>query len=274
MYSYGRVSTQSSARSCFSSTSSLDSVAFLKTKLGPLMDIKHGDKSVLPMVYYLSGQEVEELEKTNENKMFIAHRQDLFSVECNSISATRSRLLGLQISPVHYGREGSFAMQLNHGWFQNNGGCGFILKPQWLREGHAPPKRSGELSVSVISGHFLPVRRGRENLSNVVVRVRLIGAPEDEKEYKTIPVEGSLKPKWGEVDSKNPMRFQVSRPEIGVVHLVVEFLTEEKRVKTIAQASAPITCIEKGYRIVPLYDVQCRPVFGFLFVRIRNDFVS
>jgi len=114
-----------------------------------------------------------------------------------------------------------------------------------------------------------------------------LGAAEDEKQFETKFKEGALNPSWADpTNSKEKaFRFRITRPEVAALLVqLIEPKTENKLPATlssgahiegqIAQSCAPVGCIREGYRIIPLYDARCQPVFGFLFVRLWNDFLG
>jgi phosphatidylinositol phospholipase C gamma-1 len=74
-------------------------------------------------------------------------------------------------------------MQINHGKFQDNGNCGYVLKPNYmLKDSYNPLKRDRsvndnlyEIDVSIISGHHLPkVRNDLTNISSPFVEIECI----------------------------------------------------------------------------------------------------
>ena len=81
-------------------------------------------------------------------------------------------------------------LQINQGWFLQNGGCGYVLKPSSIRKGvfDSPgiSTESFQLKVSVILGrHLNGIKRQYENgakqrtPTNTVVKVEIIGHPVD-----------------------------------------------------------------------------------------------
>jgi len=62
-------------------------------------------------------------------------------------------------------------MALNEGLFEDNGRCGYVLKPEFMRSSDsgfgqdlpAPSDWLRRLTLTVISGHMLPKRPGDSN---------------------------------------------------------------------------------------------------------------
>ena len=77
--------------------------------------------------------------------------------------------------------------------FSENGGCGYLLKPEFLRDpstGYSPIGPCGldpicyptwKINIKVISGHNIPKRESGES-SNAYVKLRIRGHETDESE--------------------------------------------------------------------------------------------
>ena len=222
------------------------------------------------------------------------------------LSSGLARARGIQCSPVKFSSRSSrglASLYLSQGWFANNGGCGYVVKPNWLRQGATQDPAGGRdsnksVSILIISAHFLPSSRSRnaaagERLTTVQPRVvmRITGAVQDSRSFMTQEGSGS----WLHFRWSNPLTqrsaahsFPLSYPSIAQVTFQVLEETgatqqgpenkaaspTSRSTRPLAQASAPVTCLRSGFRVVPLYDHHCKPVFGFLFVRLWSDFAE
>jgi len=73
-------------------------------------------------------------------------------------------------------------LMLHDGWFEDNGRCGYVLKPEFMRSGKVefgphlpqPSERSRILTVRVISGYLLPKEAGDSNSDIVDPYVQVI----------------------------------------------------------------------------------------------------
>ena len=74
---------------------------------------------------------------------------------------------------------------LNFGFFEDNGSCGYVLKPEFMRSepfqfnqnGPHPAEWTWKLTVRVISGHKLPKKLG-DSVKNIVdPYVKVITSP-------------------------------------------------------------------------------------------------
>ena len=98
-------------------------------------------------------------------------------------------LSGLQLAAINF-QKPEKELQINQGWFLQNGGCGYVLKPNSMTKGcFESPAISSEsflLSISIISGrHLNDILRQqdtgakRKTPTNTVVKVEIIGHPVD-----------------------------------------------------------------------------------------------
>ena len=154
---------------------------------------------------------------------------------------------------------------LNDAKFSDNGGCGYILKPDFLREPN--PKYSPILSststflhpkklkITIISGQCMPgsSSNGENNVIRPYVRVNIFGHPMeyddlDQKYHTSIVENNSFNPFWNEVVS-----IEVKLPALAFLQLSVhdkKSLTNvgEKIIKdpTLGSFIAPINMLSQG----------------------------
>ncbi|KAM4554328.1 1-phosphatidylinositol 4,5-bisphosphate phosphodiesterase zeta-1-like [Fundulus diaphanus] len=161
---------------------------------------------------------------------------------------------GAQIVALNFQSLG-LPMDLNDGRFQDNGGCGYVLKPEVLmsRERSFDPSSSQhrlkptQLLLKVISGSNLPVPKSGKAL-DPFVRVEIHGIPSDSRCKNTQTVKNnSLSPHW-DAD----MNFSISVPELCLVRFCVRDQTSLFRSEFVGQYTLPFTSLKKGYRWVPL----------------------
>ncbi|EZG86313.1 phosphoinositide phospholipase C [Gregarina niphandrodes] len=129
--------------------------------------------------------------------------------------------------------------------FLENGRCGYILKPAYLR-GLDAPSGSGprELSLKVLGGRqlFVPYV-GRRSFS---VRVSLFDDDRETQVHSTSAVESSgLDPRWNE-----RLVFEIKQPSFALVVFEVSAADE-----VVCGFAVPAACIQQGIRWVPLWDL-------------------
>ncbi|TNN68544.1 1-phosphatidylinositol 4,5-bisphosphate phosphodiesterase delta-4 [Liparis tanakae] len=171
--------------------------------------------------------------------------QDMWNVGCQMV-ALNFQTAGLE-------------MDLNDGLFRQNGGCGFVLKPDFMRGGATrfSPERPGErpgygprrLSIQVISGQQLPkVNQKEGSIVDPLVRVEVYGVPQDQNREETSHINNNgFNPVWNET-----LNFVVHAPELALVRFEVEDHDKASRNDFMGQFTLPFTCIQAGYRHVHL----------------------
>lgn len=171
--------------------------------------------------------------------------QEMWSVGCQMV-ALNFQTAGLE-------------MDLNDGLFRQNGCCGFVLKPDFMRDGNAgfssekPEERRGykplRLSIQVISGQQLPkVNQKEGSIVDPLVRVELYGVPKDQNREETSHIQNNgFNPVWNET-----LNFVVHAPELALVRFVVEDYDKASRNDFIGQFTLPFTCLQPGYRHIHL----------------------
>ena len=83
---------------------------------------------------------------------------------------------------------------INDAKFSDNGGCGFILKPEFLRN-HSQPyscngldqlemKTAWKIHINLLSGHLLNAKAESNDIFNPFVEMKIRGHPADEKDHE------------------------------------------------------------------------------------------
>ena len=79
---------------------------------------------------------------------------------------------------------------INDGKFCDNGGCGFILKPEYLRDHNKKLEENSDpwkINIKILSGHFLIGKSGSNNNIIPKVKISIKGHPVDEKSAEGLP---------------------------------------------------------------------------------------
>ncbi|KAA0146806.1 hypothetical protein FNF29_07782 [Cafeteria roenbergensis] len=211
-------------------------------------------------------------------------------VDSSNFSPGRFWALGCQLAALNY-QYGDRSVHTNQAFFSQNGGCGYVLKPAWMRsDGPIAPfhhsgspsqrrptgTRSVKLTVTVISAHFLPKPREYKDGRDIIdpfVEVRVAGAPADEACHTTgVISDNGFNPCW--VDPAKPSlkptaTFTVGRPDVAVL----TFSVSDKNLAgsvIVAQAGVPLAALRTGTRAIALLDSLSLPLPATkLIVRIR-----
>uniref|UniRef100_A0A8C2SSR7 Phosphoinositide phospholipase C n=1 Tax=Coturnix japonica TaxID=93934 RepID=A0A8C2SSR7_COTJA len=101
--------------------------------------------------------------------------------------------VGCQMVALNFQTPG-IPMELQNGKFLDNGGCGYVLKPEFLRNQKSTfnPHNVGRyskpvsLSIRLISGHQLPPSNlSKSNKADPLVQIEIYGVPEDQAKRKS-----------------------------------------------------------------------------------------
>uniref|UniRef100_A0A3Q4AU78 Phosphoinositide phospholipase C n=1 Tax=Mola mola TaxID=94237 RepID=A0A3Q4AU78_MOLML len=183
---------------------------------------------------------------------------------------------GCQIVALNFQTAGE-GMDLNDGLFHQNGSCGYVLKPSFMREAEkrfdpeAPQKRDGYLpvvlTVQVISGQQLPkVNIKEDSIVDPLVRVEIHGVPMDQAKQETRHIENNgFNPVWYDT-----LRFTIHTPELALVRFVVEDYEKTSKNDFVGQYVLPLRCMQQGYRHIHLLSKDGTSIPpSSLFVHIR-----
>ncbi|KAJ0029395.1 hypothetical protein NQD34_004392 [Periophthalmus magnuspinnatus] len=175
--------------------------------------------------------------------------------------------VGAQLVALNF-QSSDVAIDLNDGGFLDNGGCGYVLKPDVLMSmkrfdpgwGH---HGMANVIIKVISGSNLPVTGGKA--MDPFVKVKIYGVACDVGKGKTqIIRNNSLSPYWGTV-----MTFKITIPELSLVRFCVRDRTGLFSSEFVGQYTLPFLSMKKGYRWVPLRDQNgCSLDPASLFVHV------
>jgi hypothetical protein len=96
-------------------------------------------------------------------------------------------------------------MQINGGKFRENGGCGYVLKPEYMYDSNAKPSPPIKITGVLLSGQQLP-KKSSSNVTkisegiNPYVTIALYGLREKKQEFtsKSI-INNGFNPIWNQV---------------------------------------------------------------------------
>ncbi|XP_053872465.1 1-phosphatidylinositol 4,5-bisphosphate phosphodiesterase zeta-1 [Malaclemys terrapin pileata] len=165
--------------------------------------------------------------------------------------------VGCQMVALNFQTPG-LQMELQNGKFMDNGCCGYLLKPEFMRDFTTqfnPYNVTGNhnpvtLSIRLISGYQLPPSNlSRTNKADPLVQIEIHGVPEDQVKQQTCVIKSNaLCPRWNET-----FTFTVQVPELALVRFSVEDQISLAANEFLGQYTLPLLCMNKGYRHVPLF---------------------
>ncbi|XP_005040465.1 PREDICTED: 1-phosphatidylinositol 4,5-bisphosphate phosphodiesterase zeta-1 [Ficedula albicollis] len=164
--------------------------------------------------------------------------------------------IGCQMVALNFQTRG-LPMELQDGKFLDNGACGYVLKPEFLRDCNTSftPRNVGgyskpmSLSIRLISGHQLPPSSlSKTNKADPIVQIEIYGVPEDQTRKKSsVARSNALCPKWNEM-----FNFTIQVPELALIRFCVEDEISLVNREFLGQYTLPVMCLNTGYRNVPL----------------------
>jgi len=194
---------------------------------------------------------------------------------------------GCQIVALNYQTDDRQNL-LNRAMFNGNGGCGYILKPRYLREPiftYSPTCAGGldrsefpclRLTVEILSGQHIPRPNNSENgeVIDPYVEVKVRGHLDDfsnennrHQETKTVRNNG-FSPSWRE-----KFEFYLTAPELAFLELKVKDHSHSNKDLHLGSFAARVEDMQEGYRRAYLVDYagkQLKP--ASLFLRIEKKF--
>ncbi|KAA0712069.1 1-phosphatidylinositol 4,5-bisphosphate phosphodiesterase delta-4 [Triplophysa tibetana] len=192
--------------------------------------------------------------------------QDMWNVGCQIVA------LNFQTAGVE--------MDLNDGLFSQNGRCGYVLKPAFMRntdksfDPEIPQNQDGyqplSLYIQVISGQQLPKVNIKEgSIVDPLVRVEIHGVPLDQAKQETRYIDNNgFNPVWYDT-----LQFNIQVPELALVRFVVEDYDKTSKNDFVGQFTLPFSCIQPGYHHIHLLSrdgTSIAPASLFVHIRITK----
>ncbi|XP_037549969.1 1-phosphatidylinositol 4,5-bisphosphate phosphodiesterase delta-1a [Nematolebias whitei] len=151
-------------------------------------------------------------------------------------------------------------MHINQGRFLPNGFCGYILKPEFLRNvssqfnpntlSKGPWLKKKTFHIMVISAQQLPKlnKDKQKSIVDPLVRIEIFGVPADNASKEThYIINNGFNPMWNE-----KFQFTIHVPELALVRFLVEDYDAASQNDFVGQYCLPLTNIQMGYRHIPL----------------------
>jgi hypothetical protein len=161
-------------------------------------------------------------------------------------------------------------VQLNRAMFRQNGGCGYVLKPWYLRDPNCKDLRgrnSCALSIKIISGQHLP-RPGDSENGDVIdpyCSVKLFAPSGVQKKITKVVTDNGFNPQW---DAQ--FVFKVDEFDLSFLRIAVKDRNIATKDVFIASFCAALPNLETGYKHLPLRDKKGNQLLrSTLFVHIN-----
>ncbi|XP_037379938.1 1-phosphatidylinositol 4,5-bisphosphate phosphodiesterase delta-4 isoform X2 [Talpa occidentalis] len=171
-------------------------------------------------------------------------------------------------------------MDIYDGFFRQNGGCGYVLKPDFLRDAQSSfhpekpisPFKAQILLIQVISGQQFPkgAKTKEASITDPLVRVEIFGVRPDTNWRDTNHVENNgFNPYWGQT-----LCFRLLVPELALLRFVVKDYNWTSRDDFVGQYTLPWTCMRQGYRHIHLLSkdgISLHPASIFVYICTREE---
>jgi phosphatidylinositol phospholipase C delta len=173
--------------------------------------------------------------------------------DSSNLDPQKAFALGVPIVAMNY-QTWDENMRLYDGRFNTNGRCGYLLKPEYLRNASVlPTNQPYLLTVNVLLGTQLPPpeSQGANAEPRYKVCLRLTGAPEDAEtnapRHTRALTSIEASPFWNET-------FEFTVTNIELAAITIRVTDEEELIDNdIGEAVTPLLSLRLGYRAVPLF---------------------
>jgi len=192
---------------------------------------------------------------------------------------------GCQIVALNYQTDDRQNL-LNRAMFAGNGGCGYILKPKYLREpsiNYSPISPSGLdwskfkpliLSLDILSGQHIPRPSGNEEgeVIDPYVEVKIRGHEDDfgdsNNHVATEAVRNNgFNPSW-----RQSFQFNIKLPDLAILDLKVKDHSRSGKDHHLGSFAARVADLQEGYRRAYLVDYAGRELKpASLFIKVRKE---
>lgn len=190
--------------------------------------------------------------------------------DSSNFDPVKSWICGVQIAALNFQSLHDDSMLINKVFFRMNGGSGFILKPDFLRNGEYEKNYFNpvmKIKLSIIAGHLLQnCNTNNKDISDISVMAYLVGCWEDDyfnnNKFSTKKIKQNL---------INPI-FDNESTVFDVYEKDLSFLIFKlyAGANVLARSCVPLSTMMCGLRSVPLYDHNVNQIpDASLIVRIK-----
>ncbi len=177
--------------------------------------------------------------------------------------------VGCQIVALNWQSSQTYELRLNKGRFVDNGNCGYVLKPAYLRDvDGAHPREKITLCVEVISAFCLP-KPAQATKGEIVdpYVLMFVEGPEldggNSVRTQTIDDNG-FHPVWRGF-GRNEATFTIPVWEMSTLVLQV-WDTDVDADDFLAEIFVPLPLLKRGLRVFPLKDLVSHPLTGAVLI--------
>lgn len=168
-------------------------------------------------------------------------------------------------------------MQLNQAKFRDNGGCGYLLKPEFMfHENFDPFDRNSligvepwTISIRIIAGRHLC--RSKKGIASPFVEIEVIGAPYDSgvKLVSKRILDNGFNPKWNE----DICVFVIANPDFALLRFLVQDEDVFGEPNFIGQATYPVSKLKFQFCLLFLVESNLLIHTISTYIKISDRFL-
>jgi phosphatidylinositol phospholipase C delta len=171
---------------------------------------------------------------------------------------------GSQLVALNWQTSSSYELRFNKGRFRENGNCGYLLKPEFMRTTQAVPEEKVRyLRIEILSAYSLPKPEGeaKGEIIDPYVWVFLEGNGEEETKHRTVTIDDNgFHPIYRGTAGST---FTVCVKCWSLAVLVIQVWDSDLDADDfLAEAFIPLGMLRTGVRAVPLWDIVSRNILG------------
>ncbi|CAK9297085.1 unnamed protein product [Gordionus sp. m RMFG-2023] len=179
---------------------------------------------------------------------------------------------GCQIVAMNYQSDDK-KMQLYHAKFRDNGGMGYLLKPDYLLSNYdetSPTERQEKLlKLKIISAQQLPKPYRNVHDKDVIdpyVKIEVIGFKTTQKAKTSIIANNGFNPVWNEA-----FEFVIDDPQSAILRFVVKDFNSSSKNDFIGQFTIPFKCLMEGCKFFKLLNKHNQSLSMGSFILVHVD---
>ncbi|XP_021368039.1 1-phosphatidylinositol 4,5-bisphosphate phosphodiesterase eta-2-like isoform X2 [Mizuhopecten yessoensis] len=211
-----------------------------------------GESKVLKMI----GNDIKDVNRLSQ-QMLVRTYPSGSRTDSSNYNPVPMWAAGCQVVALNFQTTGAEPMQLLHGKFLDNGGSGYVLKPEFMLSAEKfssqleKPTKKKKLVMKMISGYQIPKPKDSKKgeVIDPFIKIEVHGSKADNQQVKTSVIQNNgFNPQWNETVS-----FNLNSPELVLLRFVV-YDSDRYVDDFIGYYVMPLSCLQQGYRHFPLFN--------------------
>jgi hypothetical protein len=212
---------------------------------------------------------IEEIVKDFEKrKKFVSYCKNSFikiypmgtRFDSSNFDPVKSWICGAQIAAMNLQSLEEDSMLINSVFFKINGNCGYILKPDFLRNLNSEYSRDYKssrmnLSLQFISAHMLHNCLKNKTIGDFHLSCNIVGSWEDDSFNSKFLSKKYKKNLLNSLFDDENCKFDIYEPELSFI--IIKLYSDGG---VFARGCVPVSLIKEGVRVLPLYDEMCKEI--------------